>query len=63
MFCSVPGIEGQACVVSGQMAQEARGSALIFLWLVMGAGLGRWDKSWPLPWLGLGMGWTLLQHR
>lgn len=62
MFCSVPGLEGQACMVSGQMAQEWSSSALILLWLVMGAGLEQWDKSWPLPWLGLGTDWALLQH-
>jgi len=63
MFCSVPGLEGQASVVSRQMAQKSRSSAFIFLWLVKGAGLVQQDKSWPLLCLGLGADWTPLQRR
>lgn len=38
MFCSVPGLEGRACVVSGQMAQESISSCFDFAL----AGDGSW---------------------
>lgn len=43
--------------------QKIRETALIFLWLVMEAGLVQWDKNWSLLCLELVMEWALLQHR